>query len=104
MWLAMTALDRQGSVLQYLRATVTSLLGNFVGALLWAGLQSYLTETLSEQPWRRSVIQQVDSDITDQQWHVIFLRSIGCGFLVTVAMLLGTYVLRSPTPLFIENI
>lgn len=90
MWLAMTALDRKGNPLEYIRAVATSLTGNFVGALIWAGLQSYLTEAITEEPWRSRIIEQVDSDITDQQWHVIFLRSIGCGFLVTIAMLLGS--------------
>ena len=90
MWLAMTALNRQGSAKQYLRAIVGSLTGNFLGALFWAAVQSYFTQTLTEEPWRSRIIEQVDEDITNQQWHVIFLRAIGCGYLVTVAMILGT--------------
>lgn len=90
MWLAMTALDGKGTNMQYLLSTLTALVGNFVGALSWAAFQSYFTETVTEEPWRSRIIQQVDNDITDQQWHVISLRSIGCGFLVTIAMLLGT--------------
>lgn len=90
MWLAMTALDRKGFALEYLRSTFTALIGNFIGALAWSGIQSYLTKTLTSEPWRTQVIQQIDADITDQQWHVIFLRAFGCGFLVTIAMLFGT--------------
>jgi len=90
MWLGMTALDRQGSPMQYVRAVVFALTGNFLGALTWAALQSYLTETITEEPWRSRIIEHIDEDITDQQWHVIFLRAVGCGFLVTLAMVLGT--------------
>ncbi|KAI6858342.1 Formate/nitrite transporter [Hortaea werneckii] len=90
MWLAMTALDRKGFAFEYFRSTLAALAGNFVGAVWWAGLQSYFTETLTEEPWRSRIIEQVDSDITDNKWHVIFLRALGCGFLVTIAMLLGT--------------
>ncbi|GAB1735034.1 hypothetical protein NU219Hw_g104t1 [Hortaea werneckii] len=90
MWLAMTALDRKGFAFEYFRSTVVALAGNFVGAVWWAGMQSYFTETLTEEPWRSRIIEQVDSDITDNKWHVIFLRALGCGFLVTIAMLLGT--------------
>jgi formate/nitrite transporter FocA (FNT family) len=32
----------------------------------------------------------ITTDIITQQWHVIFLRSILCGWLVTFAMMLGT--------------
>ena len=90
MWLSMTALTRQGRVSHYARAILGSLVGNFLGALFWAGVQSYLTETLTEEPWRSRIVQQVDEEITDVPWHVIFLRAVGCGLLVTVAMLLGS--------------
>ncbi|EMC94309.1 hypothetical protein BAUCODRAFT_123949 [Baudoinia panamericana UAMH 10762] len=90
MWFAMTALSRRGKPTQYIRAIIASLLGNYLGAFLWATLQSYLTETLTEEPWRGRIISSVDSDFTDNQFHIIFLRSIGCGFLVTIAMLMGT--------------
>ncbi|KAI7286970.1 Formate/nitrite transporter [Hortaea werneckii] len=90
MWLTMAALDRKGFAFEYFRSTLVALAGNLVGAVWWAGLQSYFTETLTEEPWRSRIIEQVDSDITDNKWHVIFLRALGCGFLVTIAMLLGT--------------
>lgn len=90
MWLTMTLLSRNGKPMQYIRAILTSLVGNFIGAFFWAAVQSYFTETLTEEPWRSRIIEQIDSDITNQHWHVIFLRSVGCGFLVTIAMLLGT--------------
>ncbi|KAI6867816.1 Formate/nitrite transporter [Hortaea werneckii] len=90
MWLAMTALDRKGFAFEYFRSTLVALAGNLIGAIWFAGVQSYFTETLTEEPWRSRIIEQVDSDITDNKWHVIFLRALGCGFLVTIAMLLGT--------------
>ena len=90
MWLAMTALHRKGHPLQYLRAFVTSLLGNFVGVIFWASVQTVWTKSVTEEPFRSGIIEHLDSRITDEDWHVIFLRAIGCGFLVTIAMMLGS--------------
>ncbi|KAK5113635.1 hypothetical protein LTR62_003262 [Meristemomyces frigidus] len=90
MWFCMTIADRKGKPWQYVMTIIMSLGGNFLGALFWAVVQSYLTKTITEEPFRSSIIEQVDTNLTEQQWIVVFLRSIGCGFLVSVAMVLGT--------------
>ncbi|KAK3674852.1 hypothetical protein LTR78_005196 [Recurvomyces mirabilis] len=90
MWFCMTAIDRKGKPWQYVMTIIMSLGGNFAGALFWSGVQSYFTQSVTEEPWRSSIIEQIDSSITDEDWHVIFLRAIGCGFLVSIAMMLGT--------------
>ncbi|KAH9843246.1 Formate/nitrite transporter [Teratosphaeria destructans] len=90
MWLAMTALERKGRPMQYVRAILSSLLGNFVGVIVWDAGLTYASQTFTDEPWRSQLIEKVDGDITHQPWYVVFLRAIGCGFLVTVSMLLGT--------------
>ncbi|KAH0335476.1 Formate/nitrite transporter, partial [Aureobasidium melanogenum] len=90
MWFVMTALERKGSPFQYLRGGIVSWLGNLVGALLFAGVFTRLTEILSEDPFRSGTISMISQDIIESQWHIIFLRSILCGWLVTFSMMLGT--------------
>ncbi|KAK4897644.1 hypothetical protein LTR27_004790 [Elasticomyces elasticus] len=90
MWWTMTALARRGTPKQYILGTLTSWLGNLVGAVFIAALTSTFTGTLQQEPWRSGVISQVQEDIIDLPFHTIFLRAIGCGWLVTVAMFLGT--------------
>ncbi|KAK5104061.1 hypothetical protein LTS08_001945 [Lithohypha guttulata] len=90
MWYSMTMLARQGSPLQYLRSIVVVWLGNLIGALFFAFCFSYATGTLEQQPWHKGVIDHINEEIVETPWHQIFIRSIACGWLVTVAMFLGT--------------
>ena len=82
MWLAMTALRKKGDPLQYAKSLVVSWVGNLVGTLVSAFFFSYLTTSLHEEPFRSGPIKQVTGDIVEAPWHVIFLKAIGCGFLV----------------------
>ena len=82
MWLAMTALQRKGRPIQYLRGLLVSWVGNLIGALFSTVMFSYMTQSLHEEPFRSGLISQVTDDIVLTQWHVIFLRAIACGFLV----------------------
>ncbi|KAL8792165.1 MAG: hypothetical protein Q9195_005261 [Heterodermia aff. obscurata] len=90
MWLAMTALQRQGEPIYYIRCLLISWVGNLLGALSSSFFFSYLTNALAEEPYKSGVVMQVNSDIVESPWHVIFLKSIGCGYLVTLAMFFGT--------------
>ncbi|GAB7343514.1 hypothetical protein MBLNU457_1525t2 [Dothideomycetes sp. NU457] len=90
MWFMMTALERKGRPIQYIRVIVASWLGNLLGALIFAGCFTYLTDVLSEEPFKSGTIELVDNEIVNQSWHIIFMRSIPCGWLVTFSMLLGT--------------
>lgn len=83
MWLTITALQRKGKAIQYAKSLVVSWVGNFIGALLSSTVFSYSTKVLHEEPYRSGVITQVTNDIVDAQWHVIFLKAVGCGFLVS---------------------
>lgn len=90
MWYSMTILARHGSPLKYVRSIVVVWLGNLAGAVLFAYCFSVATGALQQQPWHDNVIKEVKEDIIDLAWHQIFLRAIGCGWLVTIAMFLGT--------------
>lgn len=58
-----------------------------MGAVFFAIFFTYLTGNLSEEPFQSGVINMVQWDIIEQEWHVTFVRAILCRFLVTVAML-----------------
>ncbi|KAK3690619.1 hypothetical protein LTR37_019063 [Vermiconidia calcicola] len=90
MWFAMTALERSGRPIEYVRGAIVSWVGNFIGAAFFAAVFTHFTEILAEEPFRSGTVHILTEDIIEQKWHVIFLRAIVCGFLVTLAMFLGT--------------
>ncbi|KAI5364912.1 Putative formate/nitrite transporter, aquaporin [Septoria linicola] len=90
MWYVMTALERKGSPMQYVNGAIASWLGNLTGALLFAFLFTKATDVLAEEPWHSSIVTQIENDIIDLPWHIVFVRAIACGWLVTMAMYLGT--------------
>ena len=90
MWFVMTALARKGRPMQYIRSTTVCWLGNLIGALLFASCMSVFTGTLQQEPWKSGIVSHMTEDIVELEWHRIFLRAIGCGYLVSIAMVLGT--------------
>lgn len=90
MYWTMTALSGHGRPLQYIKGMLASWLGNLAGALLFASVLSTYTGVLAQEPWRSGVVRQVTEDIVELPWWTIFLRAIGCGWIVTIAMFLGT--------------
>ncbi|MCJ1238881.1 hypothetical protein MMC14_006873 [Varicellaria rhodocarpa] len=90
MWLVMTGFERKGRPIQYIRALVVAWLGNIVGALFSAFVFSYSTGVLTIEPYRSGIVEQITMNIVDAAWHIIFIRAIGCGFLITLSMFLGT--------------
>ena len=104
MWLVMTGFERKGRPIQYIRALVVAWLGNIVGALFSAFVFSYSTGVLTIEPYRSGIVEQITMNIVDAAWHIIFIRAIGCGFLVSFVdlSLLCVSSLWLPT-LFIRN-
>lgn len=90
MWLMITALQRKGKLTQYALCFVVSWIGNLVGAVFSSAVFSYATNELAEDPYKSGLIRQFTVDIIDSKWHIIFVKAIGCGFLVTLAMSFGT--------------
>lgn len=87
--------------MQYARslvAPVASWVGNLKGALLAAAMFLYLTEFFSKEPYLPGLINQVTRDIVDSAWHVILLKAIACGFLVTLAMFFGSIKIMMEYP------
>lgn len=82
MWLVMTALRRKGKMMQYVKGLLVSWVGNLLGVLISAFCFSCLTNSLHEEPYRSGLNGRVTSDVVEAAWHVIFLKAIGCGFLV----------------------
>jgi formate/nitrite transporter FocA (FNT family) len=90
MWFTITLLQRRGKPLQYVRGFVLAWLGNLLGALFFAFTFAYAAEAVKEELYRFGITSQVTVDIVNLSCYCIFLRAIGCGFLVTLAMFLGT--------------
>lgn len=86
---AFTAFERRGRPAQYIIGPLVTWVGNLGGAAFVAAVLSVATETVTEEPFRSAIVKQVVEDIVQRAWHVIFLRAIGCGFLVTLAMFCG---------------
>jgi len=82
MWYTMTALERKGRPIMYIRGLITSWIGNLVGALFMSGVFSYATGLFTEEPFKSGTVEQVTSDVVEAKWHVIFLKAMACGFLV----------------------
>lgn len=82
MWFTMTALQRKGHPLMYARGLVVSWIGNLIGALFVSGVLSYATGIFAEEPFRSGIVEELTKEIVDAAWHVIFLKAVGCGFLV----------------------
>lgn len=83
MWLAVAALQRRGRPAQYARALAAAWAGNLAGALGAAGVLTYCTRTLAEEPYRAGVARLARETVVAQPWHVVFLRAVGCGWLVS---------------------
>lgn len=90
MWFAITSLERKGSLWLHISRSMTSWFGNLGGSVFFAYFFTYLTKSLSEEPFKSGVVEQVNSDIVEPAWLVVFLKAITCGFLVTVAMFMGS--------------
>lgn len=90
MWHTILALERRGRPLDYVKGAIASWLGNLAGALIFASLFTTVTEALEESPWHHSIVEQIETDIINPAWYVLFVRAIACGWLVTMAMFLGT--------------
>lgn len=90
MWFTITLLQRRGKLLQYVRGFLLSWLGNLLGALFFAFTFAYAAEAVAEEPYRSGITSQVTADVVHLACYCTFLRTIGCGFLVTLAMFLGT--------------
>lgn len=85
MWYTITALERKGTPRQYLVGPLTSYMGNLIGAIFVSGVLSTATGALTTEPFRSGIIEEITESVLEQPWHGIFLRAIGCGYLVSVA-------------------
>ena len=83
MWYTMTALERKGRPTQYVKGAVASWIGNLVGTVAFAGLFTVATEVVGEEPFVSGIREMIVDDVVEMKWHVIFLRGILCGFLVS---------------------
>lgn len=89
MWYTITMLEKRGRWIQYIRGPAACWLGDFLGALIVAGLFSVVTGTLTEEPYRSGILSEVRRELVEPAWGLVFLKAIACGWLVTMAMYIG---------------
>ncbi|KAK2463211.1 hypothetical protein APHAL10511_004866 [Amanita phalloides] len=84
--------------------------GNLVGSLFVAEILVHYSGIVSAQPYRSAIQSFAVRKVNDPHWHQIFLRGIGCNWLVCVAIWLGmgardtvskVYVLWFPIWIFV---
>lgn len=75
--------------LSHLLGPLTCWVGNLVGALFVAYVFSIATGTLIEEPYASGIQEMVKSELVEPAWMAVFVRAIGCGFSVSLAMYLG---------------
>jgi len=91
MFMTVGVLQRKVTVLQLLRNWALVWVGNFVGSVVFAALFSLLPRTMGttdltmENPTRDYALELARQDV-DGNWGVVFVRGIGCGWLVTMAV------------------
>jgi formate/nitrite transporter len=68
------------------KSVLLSYVGNFVGALAVAYFLVHLTELTHDDPWH-SYIKKVASKKIEQGFGVLFLKGIGCNWMVCVAIM-----------------
>ncbi|KAF1738079.1 putative formate transporter [Beauveria bassiana] len=64
-------------------------LGNLAGSLLVVGILFHYGETFTAEPYRAEVISFATKKQVLPAWHMIFLRAIGCNWLVCLAVYMG---------------
>lgn len=97
MWQTLTLLShltdphhKRIPLLNYPRTLAISWAGNLLGALAVSYFLAHLTGTLAEEPHHSGLLEQLQSQTVDPPFYALFLRALGCGWLVTTSMFLGT--------------
>jgi len=76
-------------LLSHLLGPLTCWIGNLVGAVFVAYVFSIATGTLTEEPYASGIKEMVHSELVEPAWMTVFIRAIGCGWSVSLAMYLG---------------
>ncbi len=63
-------------------------IGNFIGSIFVAYFLVHLTDIVSIDPWKESIISVAEAKVS-QPFYVIFLKAIGANWLVCLALWLG---------------
>lgn len=89
MVLSISTMHRRTSFRHLAESWVISWLGNLAGALLFGGIFVYYSGVISANPYRAYAIATATTKAT-APWHELFLRGIGCNYLVCIAIFLST--------------
>lgn len=89
MYMTLLLLERKINILQLLINWVLSYIGNLMGCLWFAGIFCFYGQLATTAPYKAATLVLVQHKIIEPSWHVIFIRAIGCNWLVALACWLG---------------
>lgn len=86
MVMTITTLQRRTTVLDLAKSWVVSFLGNLAGAMFFGGILVYWTGLIDAAPYHAYAITLAEHKAAGANWREIFLRGIGCNWLVCIAV------------------
>jgi len=85
LYMTMLALERKVSILGLLKNWALSWIGNLMGALWFAGIFAFYGAIATVDPYLTESIHLVDIKVLTPTWGQIFIRAMGCNWLVCLA-------------------
>lgn len=85
----LAVLQRRISPWKMVAHWAVSFLGNLAGSLFVVSVLLHYGEIFAAEPYRSEVVAYAAKKQVVPRWHVIFLRGIGCNWLVCLAVYLG---------------
>lgn len=82
MWYTLTALQKLGKPYQYIIGPSVCWLGDLIGAIMVSGLLCVASGSLTDQPYRSAIMEEIRSTIVEETFGSIMLKAVGCGWLV----------------------
>ncbi|KAI0475574.1 Formate/nitrite transporter [Xylariaceae sp. FL0804] len=89
MFMATAVLNRRCTIKDLAINWVFSFFGNLAGMLFFTFILQAYAGTWDAEPYRSTAIKFSTTKAVTPEWHQIFLRGIGCNWLVCMAVFLG---------------
>jgi len=85
MYMTYLLLERKITIPQLLANWTLSWIGNLMGSLWFAGIFCFYGQIATADPYKAGTLTIVEKKIIDPDWGVIFIRAMGCNWLVALA-------------------
>ncbi|KAJ3128106.1 hypothetical protein HK098_005160 [Nowakowskiella sp. JEL0407] len=89
--MAVGLFKRRVTILQLLQSWFLSYIGNFIGSVFTATVLVWLAgiNVATKESWQDYLIHTANSKVVDPTWVNLFLRGIGCNWLVCLAVFMS---------------